>query len=272
MPDEVDPRGYTKLWRKIWDNKFLVPTGHEFTRLEAWLDITNRLAAGLDQEDVKRGEFQASIRFLADRWRWSRSRVERYLFELKELGMIQPVGHKTGQQAGHFSVCKYESYNEVRDSKRDTKRDKLKKEKEGLKGSPNGERVAATAETLLQIYNDENRRLPQVVALSDERKRKCRTRISRALSEGRLEAYLENFRQAVARAQLSDFLSGGGEKGWKASFDWFIANDTNVLKVLEGKYDNANTRRNRESHRGNGLPSSQILRGKSSWKPDVPKL
>ena len=33
------------------------------------------------------------------------------------------------------------------------------------------------------------------------------------------------------------FLTGAGERGWRADFDWFIANDTNCIAVLKGKYD-----------------------------------
>ena len=32
------------------------------------------------------------------------------------------------------------------------------------------------------------------------------------------------------------FLKGVNKRGWKVDFDWLIANDTNYVKVLEGKY------------------------------------
>ena len=35
----------------------------------------------------------------------------------------------------------------------------------------------------------------------------------------------------------SVFLCGGGDRGWKAEYDWLITS-ANMLKVLEGKYDN----------------------------------
>jgi hypothetical protein len=56
-------RGYTCLWRKIWSNPVLIELGKRFSRLEAWLYITNVLAAGMDDEaaELKRGEFVASI-------------------------------------------------------------------------------------------------------------------------------------------------------------------------------------------------------------------
>jgi hypothetical protein len=60
-------RGFTFLWRKIWSNAVLVEPGKRFSRMEAWLYITNALAAGKEDQALrlKRGEFVASIRFLA---------------------------------------------------------------------------------------------------------------------------------------------------------------------------------------------------------------
>ena len=45
------------------------------------------------------------------------------------------------------------------------------------------------------------------------------------------------FALAVRRAAQTPFLAGAGDRGWRANFDWFIANDTNVRRVLEGCYD-----------------------------------
>jgi hypothetical protein len=46
----------------------------------------------------------------------------------------------------------------------------------------------------------------------------------------------------VRRAAATPFLAGAGTRGWRASFDWLIANDTNLRKVIEGIYDAAETR------------------------------
>jgi hypothetical protein len=48
---------------------------------------------------------------------------------------------------------------------------------------------------------------------------------------------LEEFRAAVQRAAETPFLAGAGDRGWQASFDWFIANRSNVRKVLAGDYE-----------------------------------
>ena len=45
------------------------------------------------------------------------------------------------------------------------------------------------------------------------------------------------FCAAVKKAQQTPFLRGEGARGWRASFDWFVANHLNIYAVLEGKYD-----------------------------------
>lgn len=47
---------------------------------------------------------------------------------------------------------------------------------------------------------------------------------------------LDTFREVFEIFEASDFLKGGGEKGWKASFDWLIKPD-NFRKVMEHQYD-----------------------------------
>jgi replicative DNA helicase len=43
--------------------------------------------------------------------------------------------------------------------------------------------------------------------------------------------------RAVIRAQETPFLCGEGGRGWKADFDWLIANDRNMIRGLEGRCD-----------------------------------
>ena len=86
-------RGYTLLWRKIWSNPVLTEPGRKFSRLEAWLYIINVLASGKDDESygLKRGEFSASIRYLALKWNWPRANVQRFFRKLETEGMIARI-------------------------------------------------------------------------------------------------------------------------------------------------------------------------------------
>jgi hypothetical protein len=89
-----------------------------------------------------------------------------------------------------------------------------------------------TPEVLVEIYKAENRKLPQVLEFGPERRDKCRRRLARDP-----QRFIDQFTRAVIKAQETPFLYGEGDRGWKADFDWLIANDRNVIRVLEGRYD-----------------------------------
>jgi hypothetical protein len=97
------------------------------------------------------------------------------------------------------------------------------------------ESEATCPEELLEIYERERGSLPVAAGLTPERRRQCGQRIRAGLGR-------EEFAAAVRRAAATPFLAGEGARGWRASFDWLIANDTNVRKVIEGVYDAVATR------------------------------
>jgi hypothetical protein len=86
-------------------------------------------------------------------------------------------------------------------------------------------------EDLLQAYeNERGANLPPSAGLTAERRRLCLQRIRSGLTIG-------EFAEAVRRAARTPFLSGEGARGWRANFDWLIANDTNIRKVIAGSYE-----------------------------------
>ena len=80
-------------------------------------------------------------------------------------------------------------------------------------------------------YNEKCPKLPQVQTLSDKRMTAIRVRY---LKYGK-----EKLELLFKKAGESDFLNGKSTLGWKATFDWLL-NENNMLKVLEGNYDNKN--------------------------------
>jgi hypothetical protein len=99
-----------------------------------------------------------------------------------------------------------------------------------IKREDREEKAAASSSILFEIYQKENTKLPICMKLTDDRKEKSLARIKD-------NGFSEDFRKAVIKAQSCAFLLGSNDRGWKASFDWLIANGKNVYKVLEGKYD-----------------------------------
>jgi hypothetical protein len=247
-------RGYTFLWRKTWANPVLQEKEKRFSRLEAWLYLTNVLATGVDDRDagLRRGEFSASVRRMAKLWNWSPAAVFRFLRLLEENQMISRLKHQAEhlaeQEAERFIICSYSTYNPDRNGKRNSERNAQRNTyKEGIKEGinkvikdthvPAEAGVSVSSQKLLEIYQQQNQSLPEVKALTAERLKKCRSRIDQAVRDGCLEQYLADFTAAVNKAQQTPFLRGEGARGWRASFDWFVANQVNVYAVLEGKYD-----------------------------------
>jgi hypothetical protein len=99
-----------------------------FSKLEAWLDLlqTARFedkpkAEWVNSKEVSfgRGQLIGSFRFLQKRWKWgSITKVENFINTLKKKDMI--VCEK-GQGVTVITICNYDSYNNISDSKRTQK-------------------------------------------------------------------------------------------------------------------------------------------------------
>lgn len=70
--------------------------------------------------------------------------------------------------------------------------------------------------------------LPLVRELTASRLKRIRVRL-------REEPDLAWWEEAIRHLAESSFACGKG--GWRASFDWLLANDTNAVKAYEGRYD-----------------------------------
>ena len=83
---------------------------------------------------------------------------------------------------------------------------------------------------ILDLYNRlcETHGLRPIRSINGKRK----TQTAARFKEYGLSGFFDLFNKTAA----SGFLCGGGERGWKADFDWLTA-PTNMQKVLEGKYD-----------------------------------
>ena len=101
--------GWVNLWRRIESHRFW-PTyeNRPFTKLEAWLWLL--LRASYKQRTVefmgrewklRPGDIVTSQRILAERWKWNRSAVRRYL---QELYMNEEATHHVTHGATHITV------------------------------------------------------------------------------------------------------------------------------------------------------------------------
>lgn len=107
-------KGWIKLYRKISENKLWIC--EPFTRGQAWVDLL--LLANHEygffycrehKVEVKRGFVGWSELKLAERWKWSRTKVRKFLKDLeKEQQIIQ---HKS-QSYSTIEIINYEIYQE----------------------------------------------------------------------------------------------------------------------------------------------------------------
>ena len=91
------------------------------------------------------------------------------------------------------------------------------------------EREQTNYKAVVDSYNSLCKSFPKVTKLSERRRKAIKARLK--------EYTLAELEKAFALAEESEFLKGANNRNWMASFDWIIS-DSNLPKVLEGKYAN----------------------------------
>lgn len=129
------------LSRKFFSNK-MWEAARTFSECEAWLDLIQsaRFEATVTIERIGgrditygRGQYPASIRFLAARWTWGERRVRSFLDGLRREKMITT---DDSQGTTVITLCKYDEYNNpvsAKDTASDTDIDLLFNELKKLK-------------------------------------------------------------------------------------------------------------------------------------------
>ena len=178
---------------------------------------------------------------------WTRRQIERIIRDLKKAGVLL---------TGHYSKNSYDrttfySIDESRLPIHQTVKSispngEMDLPDNGNDISPNGEIIKeqnntqideesnktkiSKAQQVVDRYNAICTNLPRVVRLTDKRRRAVRLIYGKGYTPEQLD---EVFR----KAQASSFCTGLNDRHWKADFDWLL-NESNLVKVLEGKYDN----------------------------------
>jgi len=83
---------------------------------------------------------------------------------------------------------------------------------------------------LAKKWNELCPKLPQVSLISPKRLEKENLRLKRI--------EFEKILIAILKISKSDFCHGKNDRGWRADYGWLIESDENILKAIEGKYDN----------------------------------
>lgn len=102
------------------------------------------------------------------------------------------------------------------------------KEKELFVSSYEDTRMRADTQRIVDAWNTTGLAQVQIITAGTNRYKMLRSRIS--------DYGADKIIQAIDKIKDSDFLKGQNNKGWVATFDWFIK-PNNFIKVLEGSYD-----------------------------------
>ena len=98
-----------------------------------------------------------------------------------------------------------------------------------------GDKQIVTDE-LLRYWNSamEGRVISKLKQITEKRAKFIKIRLSNFTPE--------DLFKVIDKAAISDFLNGRvGTRGWIANFDWIFGNESNFIKVLEGRYDNVSS-------------------------------
>lgn len=118
------------------------------------------------------------------------------------------------------------------------------------------EREQTDYKAVVDSYNSLCKSFPKVTKLSERRRKAIRARLK--------EYSLAELEKAFALAEESEFLKGANNRNWMASFDWIIS-DSNLPKVLEGKYANrASPNGKSQSMFGDDDFVAKVIRGETS--------
>lgn len=170
---------------------------------------------------------------------WSRRQIERIVKNLKDKGVLLTANYARDSYDRTLFYALDESKLPISPFGGD-----LSPNGDNL--SPNGEIIKeqnntqieeesnktkiSKAQQVVDRYNAICTNLPRVVRLTDKRRRAVRLIYGKGYTPEQLD---EVFR----KAQSSSFCTGENDRHWKADFDWLL-NESNLVKVLEGKYDN----------------------------------
>ncbi len=117
----MSDRGVFAVDRGIFDHPAF--QREPFTQREAWLWLVSEAAfkertkrADGKVINLQRGQLCHSIRFMAEAWQWSKSRVDRFLTMLENRDMLRS---ETGTRTPIITICNYSEYQRVSLPERD---------------------------------------------------------------------------------------------------------------------------------------------------------
>jgi len=263
--------GWIRIHRKICDHPFFKER-RVFSRFEAWLDLLlsanhkdHRFVLGSEIIEAQRGQIITSELTLMERWRWSKSKVRRYIKNLEDERMVIK---KADSKKTSLFIVNYDTYQKTetaeepqKDHRKTAERPQTIHNQENKKGN----KGKKTSKTLVKRdtpfhptdpddeefhfdygWSSEERATLMVdmwnslctrkdvgllgITLTPERM----TLIESKLIE--VPGFLYEWANILGMIALrSPFLRGDNFRGWKADFDWVLQGD-NWRMILDDKF------------------------------------
>jgi hypothetical protein len=95
--------------------------------------------------------------------------------------------------------------------------------------------VIEKADYLMDLWNDfciTHPSMSKVVKMTNGRRKRIKTRLTSNSN------FIDEIKTALSLVDGQPFALGDSKGGWSIDFDWLIEDDTNYVKLLEGKYKN----------------------------------
>ena len=237
-------QGWLKIHRKIIDN--FLWEDKPFSRGQAWIDLLlmanhedKKVMFGGKIVEIKRGQKITSIRNLCERWGWSNSKVKYFFQQLKCEKMLD---YKSDSKKTLYTIENYNDYQDKEETKNDTETTQkhIKNisetyQKHTNKNDKNDKNIINILSNdkifvvLLQKWNSLPDVIPKISTLKKDTQRY--KMLSQRLNEYGQGKVIE----AINNIHNSPWLLGKNNRGWVATFDWFVR-PNNFVKVLEGNY------------------------------------
>ena len=261
-------KGYIKLYRELQD--CWIWQGERFTRGQAWVDLLlmanhkdTKIPFGDHLEIIERGQLVTSISKLAKKWGWSFNTVKRFLNLLENDNMLT---RKSDNTKTLITIINYGIYqaNEIEinrqvdrplDRPTDEHMANLLTPNKNVKNVKNVKEDniyvrKSDCEDIQNLYNDICKSLPRCTKLSNKRLKALKSRLK--------DYSVNDFENIFRKAEASDFLSGRNGTWNGCSFDWLII-ESNMIKVLEGNYDNKQKKSNTDIMQRNNYDKLKAL-------------
>lgn len=137
--------GVFAVARSIWEDEDFAP--EPFTEREAWMWLvsaaawkTSRIRGARSPIELRRGEFSFAVRFLAEKWRWSKSRVSRFIDMIEKRDMIRDTSREvTRDKWKIYLINNYNKFQKVGMPERDNEIDEVRDKEWDNRGTTAGQ-------------------------------------------------------------------------------------------------------------------------------------